>query len=93
MMDWLVSALQRPWGSPEESGGSGIRGGFAGTDSSGFMFVIFYFLLIRPQQKKAKSHKEMLNNLKRGDSVITTGGFYGRIAEIKDNVIILEIGE
>ena len=57
------------------------------------MFGIFYFLLIRPQQKKAKAHKDMLNNLKRGDSVITTGGIYGRIAEIKDTGIILEVGE
>jgi preprotein translocase subunit YajC len=57
------------------------------------MFVIFYFLLIRPQQKKAKQHRELLANLKRGDSVITNGGIYGRIAEINENVITLEVAD
>jgi preprotein translocase subunit YajC len=56
------------------------------------LFVIFYFLLIRPQQKKAKEHKEMLGNLQRGDSVITGGGLYGRITGISDDVISLDIG-
>ncbi|WP_027369648.1 preprotein translocase subunit YajC [Desulfovermiculus halophilus] len=56
------------------------------------LFVIFYFLLIRPQQKKAKEHKEMLNNLKRGDSVITGGGLYGRINAINEDVLTLDLG-
>ena len=43
------------------------------------MFAVFYFLLIRPQQKKAKQHKEMLSNLRKGDNVLTSGGLYGRI--------------
>lgn len=74
------------------SGGSGA-GGFAGMIPLVLMFVIFYFLLIRPQQKKAKQHKALLSNLKRGDSVITSGGIYGRIAEINDNVIVLEVAD
>jgi preprotein translocase subunit YajC len=74
------------------SGGSGA-GGFAGLIPLVLMFVIFYFLLIRPQQKKAKSHRELLSNLKRGDSVITSGGIYGRIAEINDNIIVLEVAD
>lgn len=56
------------------------------------LFVIFYFLLIRPQQKKAKEHKEMLSNLKRGDSVITGGGLYGRINAINEDVLTLDLG-
>ncbi len=57
------------------------------------MFVIFWFLLIRPQQKRAKSHREMLGQLKRGDYVVTAGGFMGRILEIDDESILLECGE
>jgi preprotein translocase subunit YajC len=57
------------------------------------IFVVFYFLLIRPQQKKAKDHRVMLENLKKGDAVITQGGLYGKIAAISDQVITLEIAD
>ena len=49
------------------------------------IFVIFYFFLIRPQQKKVKEHKKMVENLKRGDKVITSGGIVGSIERIIDN--------
>ena len=49
------------------------------------IFIIFYFFLIRPQQKKAKDHKTMVENLKRGDKVVTTGGIVGRVERIIDN--------
>ena len=49
------------------------------------IFVIFYFFLIRPQQKKVKEHKKMVESLKRGDKVITTGGIVGSIERIIDN--------
>ena len=62
-------------------------------NSSGFaqfiplilIFVIFYFFLIRPQQKKVKEHKLMVENLKRGDKVITSGGIVGSIERVMDN--------
>jgi preprotein translocase subunit YajC len=57
------------------------------------MFAIFYFLLIRPQQKKQKAHRELLGDLKKGDRVITSGGLYGRITGITDTVVTLEISE
>ncbi len=57
------------------------------------MFAIFYFLLIRPQQKKTKEHREVLANLKKGDYVITTGGLYGRIYSIAEDVLTLEISD
>ena len=57
------------------------------------MIAIFYFLLIRPQQKKAKEHRGVLANLKKGDYVITAGGIYGRIHSIAEDVLILEIGD
>ena len=49
------------------------------------IFVIFYFFLIRPQQKKAKEHKKMVEELKRGDKVITSGGIIGTVERIIDN--------
>tara|TARA_B100000214_G_scaffold314396_1_gene247308 strand:- start:1613 stop:1900 length:288 start_codon:yes stop_codon:yes gene_type:complete len=49
------------------------------------IFVIFYFFLIRPQQKKVKDHKNMVENLKRGDKVVTSGGIVGRVERIIDN--------
>ena len=57
------------------------------------MFVIFWFLLIRPQQKRAKAHKSMLSELKRGDHVLTSSGLIGRILEIDDEQVLLECGE
>jgi len=58
------------------------------------IFVIFYFFLIRPQQKKVKEHKVMVSNLKRGDEVITSGGLVGRIEKVNDDdKIDLQISE
>ncbi len=56
------------------------------------MFVIFYFLLIRPQQKKAKQHREMLAGIKKGDKVLTSGGIYGRVLEVDGDVLTVDIG-
>lgn len=58
-----------------------------------FMVAIFYFLLIRPQQKKAKEHKQMLDSLKRGDRVITVGGLIGEITAISDQTLTIEIAD
>ena len=57
------------------------------------IFVIFYFLLIRPQQKKAKEHQVFLSNLKKGDMVVTSGGLHGEITGLTDTVVTLEIAE
>ncbi len=56
------------------------------------IFVVFYFFLIRPQRKKDKKVKEMLNNLKAGDRICTIGGIYGTIVGIKDETITLSVG-
>lgn len=58
-----------------------------------FIFVVFYFLLIRPQAKKAKEHKQMVEALAKGDEVVTNGGLLGRIAKVGDNFIELDIAE
>jgi preprotein translocase subunit YajC len=57
------------------------------------MVVIFYFLLIRPQQKKAKELRNFLENLKKGDRIITTGGLCGEIVNIQDQVLTVEIAD
>ena len=58
------------------------------------IFVIFYFLLIRPQQRKVKQHKEMLSNLKRGDKIVTSGGIIGTINKVADNrELTLEVAD
>jgi preprotein translocase subunit YajC len=54
-------------------------------------FGIFYFMIIRPQQKQQKTHKSYLESLKKGDEVITTGGLIGRIAAVQGDVLTLEI--
>lgn len=54
--------------------------------------AIFYFLLILPQQRRQKKEREMLDSLKPGDEIITKSGFYGKILNIKDDVITLEMG-
>jgi preprotein translocase, YajC subunit len=56
------------------------------------MFGVFYFLLIRPQQKRQKEHKAMLGALKRGDRIVTAGGLYGRILEAEEEVLIVDLG-
>ena len=56
------------------------------------IFVIFYFLLIRPQSKKAKDHKLMLENLKKGDKIMTNGGIYGLIEDIDADAVTLKVG-
>ena len=53
------------------------------------IFGVFYILLIRPQQKKVKLHREMLNNLKRGEKIITSGGIIGVISKVNDNKELL----
>ncbi|HEY3487033.1 MAG TPA: preprotein translocase subunit YajC [Gammaproteobacteria bacterium] len=55
------------------------------------MFVIFYFLLIRPQQKRVKEHRNLVASLKKGDEVLTNGGLLGRLTEIGDHFVTLEI--
>ena len=55
------------------------------------IFILFYFLLIRPQQKRAKQHKEMVTALKKGEEIVTNGGLLGKVTDLDDNFITLEI--
>jgi preprotein translocase subunit YajC len=83
-------------GSAYAMGGLGGGGGSQGMGAFLpliLMFVVFYFLLIWPQQKKAKAHKQVLSNLQKGDNVVTASGIYGAITGITDTVVTLEIAE
>ncbi|HJV44282.1 MAG TPA: preprotein translocase subunit YajC [Bacillota bacterium] len=74
--------------------GATAGGGFLGSVLPlVLMFAIFYFLLIRPQQKKQKQRNSMLSELKKGDKVVTIGGIHGTIVELKEDTAILKISE
>jgi preprotein translocase subunit YajC len=77
-------------GGAAAQGGSG---GFASFIPLILMFVIFYFLLIRPQQKKTKEHRQMIDNLKTGDRIITSGGLHGRVTGVSETTLTVEIAE
>jgi len=81
-------------GPGQGSAGQGGAGGLLGSLLPLILiFVIFYFLLIRPQQKKAKDQKNMIDNLKKGDKIVTSGGIYGVIEAVSSNTVTLKAGE
>ena len=84
----LAFAMAAP---PEGGASGGMMAQFQGLIPLVFMFAIFYFLLIRPQQKKAKEHRALLEALKKGDQVVTAGGIHGKVTSLDDQVVTLEI--
>ena len=92
MLNFIDMAYAMAPGQP--GAGSGGAGGLLGSVVPlVLIFVVFYFLLIRPQQKRAKEHKSMLENLKRGDKIITSGGIYAVIEAVGTNTATVKIGE
>lgn len=91
-MDFLVSTAYAMAQAP---------GGAAGQQSSWYstlvplvvIFAIFYFLMIRPQQKQQKKHREMVNSMKKGDKVVTRGGMHGIVHGIAENIVTLEVAD
>ena len=59
----------------------------------GLMFAVFYFLIIRPQQKRSKEHKQLLSDLSKGDRVVTSGGIFGTVVGVQDEVVVLRVDE
>lgn len=57
------------------------------------IFIIFYLILIRPQQKKQKEHQKMVTQLGKGDKIVTNGGLYGKVVDVKEHIIVLKISE
>jgi preprotein translocase subunit YajC len=66
-------------------------GGFMSLVPLILLFLVFYFLLIRPQTKRAKEHKKMIETLAKGDEIVTNGGLLGKITELGDNFVVIEI--
>jgi preprotein translocase subunit YajC len=71
----------------------GGAAGFASFIPLVLMFVIFYFLLIRPQQKRSKEHRSLIANLKKGDRIITSGGLHGRVTGMDEVTLTVEIAD
>ncbi len=92
LADFIDMAYAMAPGQPG-GGGQGAGGLFGSLVPLILIFVIFYFLLIRPQQKKAKGHRKMIEDLKKGDKVVTSGGVYGVIEAIGTNTVTLKIAE
>jgi len=86
-MDFLAYAM----GGQGTGGAGGQGGGFGAFVPLILMFAIFYFLLIRPQQKKAKQHKQLLAALKKGDRVVSSGGLHGVVTGLTDDIVTMEI--
>lgn len=84
----LAFAMGTP---PGGAAAGGAQSAFTSMIPLIIMFAIFYFLLIRPQQKKAKEHKALLESLKKGDQVVTAGGMHGKISAVEDSVVTIEI--
>lgn len=92
MLDKFVFAMsQRPSGGAETS--AGPASAFVNLFPIIMIFGIFYFLLIRPQQKKQKEHQNMLGNIKKGDNVLTTGGIFGIVVGVKDKAFTVKIAD
>jgi preprotein translocase subunit YajC len=74
--------------------GNGGGGSFISTIIMfGAIFLIFYFMIIRPQQKRAKEREKMLSNMQKGDKVVTSGGLHGIIAGIDEKTVLLQVGD
>jgi len=81
--------LSIAWAANGQSQGAG--GLFGAMVPLILIFVIFYFLLILPQRKRQKEHQRMIENVKKGDKIVTSGGLYGTITRVKKNYVEVEI--
>ncbi len=85
MLDFFINSA---WAAPAQQ-----EPGLASFLPLIILFAVFYFLLIRPQIKQAKQHKQLVSELGKGDEVATTGGLLGKIREVGDNFVLLEIAK
>lgn len=82
----LISPAYAQSGAPQGSGGFELI-------MIVVMIAVFYFLLIRPQQKRAKEHQQLINELNKGDEVVTAGGILGRISKVTDDYVVVDIAD
>ena len=85
-MDFLIASAYAQDAAPQ-------GGGLMGFLPLILIFVVFYFMLIRPQMKRAKEHRQMVSALAKGDEVVTNGGLLGKITEISDSFVTLELAD
>lgn len=90
MLTFLVDAAYA-MGAPSGEGGGGSA--ILGMLPFILMFLVLYLLILRPQIKKQKSHQKMIDELKKGDQVVTSGGIHGVVVNLKDDVVVLKIAE
>jgi preprotein translocase subunit YajC len=84
-MDFLISSAYAQDAAPQ--------GGLMGFLPLILIFVVFYFMLIRPQMKRAKEHRQMVSALSKGDEVVTTGGILGKITDLSDSFVTVELAD
>ncbi|NOY82371.1 MAG: preprotein translocase subunit YajC [Kiritimatiellaeota bacterium] len=84
----VAAAQPAPGGAPGD-----LRGMLGSFMPMILIFVIMYLLLIRPQQKKAKEHRELVSQLKAGDAVVTNGGIHGTVSTVKEKTIMLKVAD
>ena len=85
-MDFLIASAYAQDAAPQ-------GGGLMGFLPLILIFVVFYFMLIRPQMKRAKEHRQMVSALAKGDEVVTNGGLLGKITDISDSFVTLELSD
>jgi preprotein translocase subunit YajC len=89
-MDLLIGTA---WAQDAAGGAAGGPGFASNLIMIGAIFAIFYFILIRPQNKAAQAHQVMVAGLKKGDQVVTKGGIFGRVAEVEDDALSIEVAK
>ncbi len=93
MMSFFIQAANAADTASATPAGHPQGGGMSMFVTFGLLFFVFYFLFIRPQNKRAKEHRNMIMSLNKGDEVITNGGILGRITEMDDNYFSVEVAE
>jgi len=89
----IIMAAMPVWSTSAFAAEAAPSGGFTQLVPLIIIMVIFYFLLIRPQQKRAKEHRNMVESLKKGDKIVTNGGIYGTVTDVKDDYLKVDIAD
>lgn len=90
---FLVGVAQAQQQTGQRGAGGGQQQLFSTLFVLGSFVLIFYFLLIRPQQRRQKEMQKMISGLKKGDRVLTTGGLYGTVWDVKDDLVVMKLTE